>query len=355
MKCSVYPYSDDLYPLISNAEELVDHICITAVIYPIAWKKSIVHTSEISSVGSGSDFEKLSADTDCVIFADISRRKFMYGDIIEKAEFSLSSGKDVIFCTKIKNADEERLREKYPERNIIMKYANPDGMGEYGYRHEDINCAALGISGLYRGLDDVAAITGITSQFRKKNIRTASVTTNATLSLLGYYHFPSEIFTSGMEIERQVAALNAFFKDVERRSKCDIMLIQFPDGIMKFIPDVYDSYGVKTFMISRAIGIDYFVLISLLEILRPEAYECIRSMISGRFGFSLDSCLIQPVKIDREYSPEAQKILYTKNGVDKAYEQLGDLKEAMKDVVFSVYDDSTVYERITESCISKLT
>lgn len=355
MKCSIYPYSDDLYPLIANADELVDDICITSVIYPVAWKKRIVHKAEIESVISGSDFVKLSADADCVIFADICRNSFMYGDILEKAEYTLTSGRDVIFCTKINKDDEDRLRKKYPDRQIIMKNANPEGMGKYGYRHEDIQCAALGISGLYRGLDDVAAITGITSQFRKKDIRTASVTTNATLSLLGYYHFPSEIFTSGQEIERQVASLNAFFKDVERRSKCDIMIIQFPDGIMKFIPEVYDSYGVKTFMISRAIGIDYFVLISLLEVLRPEAYDCIRAVLSGRFGLSLDSCLIQPVKIEREYSPEAQKILYTKNGADKAYEKLGDLKEAMKDLVFSVYDDSKVYERITESCISKLT
>ena len=355
MKCAIYPYSDDLYVLLKHQENIIDDIKICVVIYPRSWEKQLFHKSDIGKVILGTDFECLTSDVECVVFADIKEREYMYSDILEKAEYSLMNGRDVIFCMNIDKKDESNLRNNYPDRNITVKYGNTEEREDTFYIHKDINCAAIGVGGLYRGLNHTVALTEITCEFIRKKIRTATIADNATLSLLGFYHFPNYIFESSMDIEQQVGMLNAFFKKIEGETKCDLMVVQFPDGMMKFIDSTMDAYGVKAFMLTRAVAFDYFVLGTLLEITNPKAYECIRSILSNRFNLSLDACVFQPVNIDRSSSDEDQRILYTRNRIEEKYDQYNRLKQIMNNTVVAYYDDQSVYEIIAEDCIQKLT
>ncbi len=355
MKCAVYPYSDVLYPLLEHRHELTDGISIEAAVYPRAWRKLLLHEKVLEQITSGFDFEALTADVECVIFADVTDREYMYADILAKAEYTLSAGKNVIFCTKMQEHDITELRSKYPDRSVTVKYGTAGRTAEQIYGHEDIRCAAVGIAPLYRGLDEAASVVGIHEAFRRKGLRTAAVSSNATFSLLGFYHFPIDIFSGQTDPEQQAGALNAFFRVLERSTHCDVMIVQFPDGMMKFMDEANDAYGVKAFMLTRAVAFDYFVLSSFLEIIRPEAYERIRSIVGKRFNLSLDACLFQPLTADREYSREYQRILYTRNRVPDCLEDYEALKLAMKDMIVADYDDAAAYERIADACIKKLT
>lgn len=255
MKCAIYPYSDVLYPILENEDYLIDEISICAVIYPFTWRKRLYHKSILEKVSSGWDFEGLISNVDCVIFADITDMEIMYPDILEKAEISLEAGKDIIFCTDVNAQDIIELQKKYPDRNISIKYDNTGNIGVNIFKHEDISCAVIGIGGLYRGLDETVAVTGISAVFRKTEFRTVTIATNATLSLIGFYQFPSKIFNSRLDIEQQAGALNTFFRAIELKTKCDIMIVQFPDGMMKYIPETRDAYGIKAFMLTRAVAL----------------------------------------------------------------------------------------------------
>ena len=354
MKCALYPYSDDLYVLLEHQESLIDNINICAAIYPPSWKKQIFHMIFLDTISSGTDFELLTSEVECVVFADIKNREYMYSDIMEKAEFSLMNGKDVIFCTKIEKKDELNLRKNYPDRTISIKYGEYEDIDDTFLKHEDIRCGAIGVGGLYRGLNNTVAVTEISFEFCKREILTTTVVDNATLSLLGFYRFTTYIFESQNDIEEQVGMINAFFKNLERKTRCDLMVIQFPDGMMKFIDSTIDSYGVKTFMLSRAVSFDYFVLGSILEITDIKAYDCIRSILSDRFDLSLDACVFQPLRIDRISSDEEQIIQYTRNRIDEKYDQYDKLRQLINNSLIAYYDDSDIYGRIAEDFINKL-
>ncbi|MBQ9905641.1 MAG: hypothetical protein IJM46_02565 [Oscillospiraceae bacterium] len=354
MKCTIYPYADALYPLLENQQDLIGGIRIRSVVYPRAWRRLMYHTHALETVASGWDFETLTADSDCVIFADVSEKEYMYPDILEKAAYSLAAGRDVIFCTRLLEQDEAELRRRFPERTITVKYT----AGRYPvtdlYRHEDISCAALGIGCLYRGLDDVVAVTGITAACRRRNLRTVTVAGNATLTLLGFYQFPSGIFRSGLDIEQQAGALNAFFAALEQRTHCDLFIVQFPDGMMKFMNETEDAYGIKAFMLTRAVPFDYFVLGTFLEITHPDAYAHVRSIIGKRFGLPLDACLFQHLKADRAFSAEYRRILYTRNRIETRYSDYEALRQNMQNLIIADYDDRNACEAIADDLIRKL-
>lgn len=354
MNYAIYPYSDELYPILENKNELIDGIEISAVVYPLSWKKRILHTDALSGYVFGSDFRELINTADGVIFADITGRDFMYDDIIGKARYALSVGKDIIFCTAVKKADSEKLAAEFPERSITMMFENTVNYGADAYKHENIGCVAVGIGELYRGIDNVAAAVGVTAEFRKKGFKTALISVNKTLSIIGAYHFPVEIFRSGMDIEQMVGVLNAFFVGLERKSHCDVMVIQFPDGMLKFSPDIADSYGIKAFMTTRAVAIDYFVLVSTLEIIHQEAYERLKLIFEKRYGISLDSCLIKKVMIDRAYSVEVNYIQYTRNRINDNEALYAELKKEMNDIIISELDDRNIFGLIADDCVKKL-
>ncbi|MBO4863968.1 MAG: hypothetical protein J5517_06365 [Eubacterium sp.] len=354
MKCAIYPYSDDLYVLLEHQERLIDDIKICAVIYPPSWRKQIYHINFLDNISSGSDYEQLIDSVECVIFADIKDRDYMYSDLLQKAECSLSNGKDVIFCTKIDEKDLCRFKKDYPDCAITVKYENKLEIDDaIIYKHEDIKCAAIGVGGLYRGLNHTVAVTEVSFEFQKKEIITTTVVDNATLTLLGFYQFPTHIFESQTDIEQQVGKLNTFFNNLENKTRCDLMVIQFPDGLMKFMDSTMDAYGVKTFMLTRAVSFDYFVLGTLLEITNIKAYDCIRSILSERFNLSMDACVFQPLNIDRESSDEDQKINYTRNRIDERFDHYDELKKTMNNIIVDYYDDNNVYRTIAEDFIKK--
>ncbi len=354
MKCAIYPYSDNLYPILENRNSLINDICIDTVIYPRAWSKLIFHKEAMNEVSSGSDFEKLIEECECVIFADITDKDFMYNDILEKAIYSLESGKNVMFCTEIKDNDINSLKNTFDESKMYFNYKS-GFKNSVIHKHEDLKCAVLGVGNLYRGLDDVVAAAHLSAEFKSRGIRTATVTTNAIFSLMGFYHFPLEILKNIDDVEQQTSALNEFFKKIEIISRCDIMIVQFPDGLLKYSGDVMDSYGVKVFMLTRAIAIDYFVMVSFLGMRRNENYEQINNIISRRFDLSLDCCLIQDINIDRSFSADHMKIIYTRKGKEKLNSAIETLLENNENRIMAKLDDHDAYKRIVNDFIKHFT
>ena len=121
------------------------------------------------------------------------------------------------------------------------------------------------------------------------------------------------------------------------------MIVEFPDGIMKYSEKCSDSYGIKTFMLTRAVGIDYFVLVSLFEIIKSESYILISKMIEKRFDLSLDACLLHRIKIERESSEERRTLQFTKNRVEESDEQFESLKKSVNSIIIDEYDKKDIY------------
>lgn len=355
MKCLVYPYSDDMYPIIENLHIYSLDVEISAIVYPKAWRKHMDSISRLEGIYSGDDFSEALEKAECVILADVSDKEYMYDDIIRKASAALASGKKIKCCTYVKNDDLADLKKKYPDADIEMLYSDGSEYGFESYRHERITVPAVGISGMYRGLDNVFVSVGMSCGFRSKGYRTITVTPNCNGRLLGFYPFPTGIFKSESDVEQQTEMLNSYFYRLSSKEKCDLMIVQFPDGMTKYSVDSRDAYGVKAYMITRAVPIDYFVMVSPLTIRDRKIYDELSAMFRNKFDMGIDACVVQPVQIDGEYTAETRNISFTYCGTDDADDVVSSLASSGSGILFSKIGSPDAGMSMTESCIAKLT
>ena len=165
--------------------------------------------------------------------------------------------------------------------------------------------------------------------------------------------FHHDAFYKSGDIEQQAGKLNAFFKGLEKKTGCDLMVIQFPDGMMKYIPETYDAYGIKAFMLTRAVAFDYFVLNSFLDVLSKESYDCVGAILKKRFDLPLNACLFQPLTIDKKCSEEEQRIFYTRNFIKDRSVFYEDFKATQTEWIVASYDNKAAYDQIVEDVINK--
>ncbi|MBR3025148.1 MAG: hypothetical protein IKH71_11910 [Oscillospiraceae bacterium] len=353
MKCLVYPYYDKLYSVIDNLEYFDSDVRISVAVYPRTWRKSIVHTDNLSNVCLTDDFDQYLSEVEAVVIADVTDKDYMYNDILNKIVKAIKMHKKIIVCTEIKQEDLDLLRNKYPNSDLELLY---DGMSDFSYnvvKHESQNCVAVGVGPLYRGLDDTVTVTYLARGFREKGYNVAVVSTNATCRLLGFYPFPSNLLDSSGDIEKKVGHLNAYFSYVEKISKCDVLIIQFPDGMLKYSDYTEDSYGIKGYMITRAVLFDYFVLVSLYDICKSEHYDKIKNRFLNNYGIPADAVVVQPTRILFDLNPEFRKYTFTRCQLELCESEINELVSKKSQNIFKL-DDIGFYKSITEHCISKL-
>lgn len=355
MKCLVYPYSDNMYAAVSNIDFFSPNLEITALIYPKAWEKLIFHREFPNNAELSSDFNKYLNETEAVIISDVTNKKYMYKDILKKIELSLSMKKKIMCCTRLDEETTVRLKEKYSDSELIILYDDAAGFNYESYGHKKQNCVTIGSAPLYRGLDNLTAITYMARNFKELGYKVIVVSPDENGKLLGFYTFPHYVLNNNTDIEQKVEQLNTYFTKLEELTACDIMIVQFPDGLLKYSMDSIDSYGVKAYMMSCAVSVDYFVLTSLCSINQIEDYESIDKVVRKKFGFGIDSCALQPLKIDEEYTSEIRNISFTRNGLAESIKNSNDLiTDNESNILFFLSDEAEAYKNVISHCIEKL-
>lgn len=352
MNCLIYPYYDKLYAVIDNLRYFNPDLNIKAAVYPRAWKKTIKNTEKLNDVILSNDISEYINEVECLIISDVSDKEYMYEDILRKIEMALAAEKKVIVCTRIDDEDIESIKIKYPDSDIKYLYDDAEKFPYRILKYKPLNCAVVGVGPLYRGLDDTVAVTYLAGEFRKKGYNTAVVTTNESCRLLGFYPFPFDIFKNSEDIEYKVEQLNAYFSELEEKTNCDVMIIQFPDGMAKYSEYTSDSFGIKAYMLSCAASIDYFVLVSSCEVCEAEQYNVINSALIKNFGYGMDAVVIQPIRLSYDFNPEFREYSFTHNRVDEYKLKTDELRKSTK--TFFEIDDTSCYSVIAEQCIDKL-
>jgi peptide maturation system protein (TIGR04066 family) len=353
VNCLIYPYYDKLYSVIDNLEYFNSDIRVSVAVSPRTWRKSIIHTDNLKDICLTDDYDQHLDEVDAVIIADVTDKDFMYNDILNKIIKAVNVHKKTIICTKIKQEDLELIRNKYPDSDLKILY---DDMCDFSYntvKHENQNSVCIGVGPLYRGLDDTITVTYLARGFREKGYNVAVVSPNETCRILGFYPFPSYLLGSGGDIEKKVEQLNAYFSYVEKTSKCDVLIIQFPDGMLKYSDYTEDSYGIIGYMITRAVLFDYFVLVSLYDICRSEHYDKIKKLFLKNYGIPADVVVVQPTRIQFECNPEFREYSFTRYKLELCEPEINELVSKEGQNIFKL-DDTGFYRSITEHCINKL-
>ena len=116
-----------------------------------------------------------------------------------------------------------------------------------------------------------------------------------------------------------------------------------------------EDYGVKAFITSQALTIDYFILISPIDDLDNDTYKTMSKTFAYRFGFPIDAVGIVDKIINTSDSNEEEKIVYEKADLQDVNAFVDRLNSSKKHRIqyFNVFD-SSAYDTLVGLSIDAL-
>ena len=102
------------------------------------------------------------------------------------------------------------------------------------------------------------------------------------------------------------------------------------EGILRISNEYEFGFGIKTFMITQTIGIDYSIVFSPMLGFKADGYISMSEMSQKRYGFGFDTVIISPYKVDYKESRSIKDFGYLKVTCSEAEKEINFLKHKIK-------------------------
>ena len=300
MSYVVYPYSNDFYPLTEDSGLLNINIC--KVVYPRGWKKNICVPEGIQD---STNFFEAVEDSEGVIIADIKKWAYLYNDIIEKIEKTLSSGLKVICCSELNPQDLSRfgMQKNFQYLNC---FDDISGFNKKPYQIQD--CPVICVGNLFREMSNSDIVSKISIALKKKGYTVLTIIPDDRNYLLTDYKVFSDKFFSTCPVDEYVITYNNFINSLQAAHTADVIVIGLPDGMINYSDYCSGGNGIRNFILSQAISVDYFVLNSPLDVMDIEGFHLLSNTFKYRFGFDIDDIVFSRVCVDAATEEEERVV-----------------------------------------------
>lgn len=352
MNYLIYPYSDNLSSVVENISFYSEDINITKCVSPIAWKRNIDANIEVSF-----NFREAIEGVDGVIIADTPENKFMYQDLLNKLSFSLASKKHVICCTELQNKDVEELASIAQSNSVMFKYTitQMEAKRDFGvFQRQD--CIVIAIGGMLNELDSLTTMSNLVYRYRELGYRVTAVSDNKNTALFNFVPFPSAILDSDLPHQEIIKEINTFYNELQLLHQPDIIITQIPNGMIKYSNICVENFGVKAYMLSQALSVDYFILTSPIDDFDDASFNLMSTTFKYRFGFKIDAVGIANRYINFSDSNEEEKVVYEKAKSSEVKEFVSFLNSSPEQkILFFDAQDNSAYEMLVKESIDTLT
>lgn len=351
MKYLIYPFYDECSSLIELIRDKEKNIKFEYAVHPRAWIKKVDIPAEI--LGS-CDYEECLNLVKGVIITDISKYPYLYQDIIKKIHIALNNGCTVRCCAKLEEEDRKEF-ENLSERFFYYQedFKKIQDVKNNGNPYQIQDCVVVGVGNLLQGMDSLEEVSHLYKKLSEKGYKVSVITGNRNGTIMGFNLFPEEILKDAYDT--QVLELNRYFNKVQEEDHADILLVQIDGGMLKYSNICYGDFGVKSYIVSQALAIDYFLLVSPVVDMTQENYQELSTIFKYRFGYNIDAVLLKNLYIDLEESDSEEKIIYRKiDEIEMQKIMEGNYISESPDIMYGINFDTKVYDLITENCIEKL-
>jgi len=178
---------------------------------------------------------------------------------------------------------------------------------------------------------------------------------NKNTALFDFVPFPWAILNSDLPHEEIIKKINAFFNELQFLYQPDIIITEIPNGMIKYSNICVENFGVKAYMLSQALSVDYFILNSPIDDFSDESFKLMSTTFKYRFGFKIDAVGIVNRYINFSDSNEEEKVVYEKaksSEVNKFVDILNSSPECT--ILFFDAQDKSAYERVIKDSIDTL-
>ena len=309
MKYAMYPYTDD-NSFVFNRSSVYNDVDVCVAIYPRTRKILVELPVQIKLT---SDYIEAINEVDGVIILESDD----YRDLYSKIKVAICSGKHIKCTQALQKEDYEVCCDLSNQNRVKFDYyANETSLSKLLLARSDpyctVDCAVFGITKLTQGLNSDEAVFNVYSYLKLKGYKVSTIVSSRNLTIYGFHYLPFEdLKNTSTDLNHFVLQLNRYFNYIQCIDRSDVLVVQFPDETTIHISESLAlGFGVKSYIISQALAVDYSLLISPQEGIDRSGYKKMSDCFSMRFGFPIDSVYIESKRIDKIESRNHSRNVY---------------------------------------------
>ena len=352
MNCLIYPFAASHESLVDSVNKVRRDIHITAKVVP----NGIVPLVKDKDIDFVTDYDKALEENQGVIITDCCDRKGMYKEILSRIEQALSLGKTVYNCTELKEADLERLESLpcFDEERFVNYAVYPDKNSLQQDHFVAADCPVVGIGNMLRKLDDSTGLYQLKVNYTEQGFRTAIIGSRFDCCLLGGYIFPVNVYDLNILEEDKIAIINTYVNDVQLKTGADVIVIEYPDGFMRYSDEMRQGFGVRAYMASQAVKPDYFILNIPFNQVDAQMIGNLKTHFAVKFDIDVDVLAVESKMIEYGDSLESGDVCFEAVPDRFVDEEVNVLREDQDLVLAIRANDIDSYADVAGDCAAKL-
>ena len=354
MKYGVYPYSDNDFSLV---EYLITNnkLSISGIVYPKSWK---VRTDNLLDINSFNDFDEALQSTDGMVILQNNQYKLT----IQRIKKAIKQNKNIICCMQLKESDRLQLESEAAKEGALFNYI-PKENAEIKQIIEERTgyfltqeCVVIAIGAISEGISTSELTLNLTRSFTNKGYNVTSIVSDVNLELCGFERLlPYQLKGVENDPNQFIYDLNVYINYLQMKYQSDIILLQLPqEGMFRVYNNLPFGFGVKPYLVSQAVDVDYSIIVSGVEIYDSEIYKKISECFEYRYGFAIDAVVVSERTIDYSLSLQNSEMTYKAvpdEAVDSCVEEL---LTGKTNILYCRKHEKNLGEKIAEHCIDRL-
>lgn len=302
------------------------------------------------------DFNEALKNVEGVIICDCRDSKWMTKDLIVKIKLALNSGKIVYNCNELKKEAIEEIESMpgFDNKKFINLAVYPDKDKLSSEYFVDVDCPVIAIGNMLRGLDNSTGLFELTRRFGERGFKTVSVGITFDCKLIGGYVFPTNIFDFAISEEDKIELINSYINDVQIRTGADVIVLDIPDGFMKYSDEVREGFGIRALMTTSAVSIDFFILNIPSDQIDGVMMPKLNTHFEQKYNISIDVVAIDSKYIQHDDTIESQTVCYYPANDRHVDEAVAVFDEVQSIVLTIRLNDRNRYADVVSRCVSKL-
>lgn len=313
-KIDIFPFNSFLLPYIRHYNELQDEYVIENVYVHdknqmVGRDLSYSCNSEHVGINAKSISDICKSNSDFLVAINDNKhieQDYMYRIFKEAIKNDIK----VLFCVNKNDNIDNCILELRKKSNGKFDILHQKDLPERLLNDKiSLQTPVILVGGLIDEPDITELLLRLYIKLTEMNINTAVITKSLLNFNMNFYNI-DEIFNQYRTEEGKIKAIKNFVKTIEVIEQPDLILIEAPDPLIEYNEYIGNGYGIRTYMLSRAVLPDSIVGVVPFELATAKYVEYLYNYLFRRYDAPLNGTHISNTIIDSLDAYESGKITY---------------------------------------------
>lgn len=293
----VYPYSEEVQPVLRHGSLLSPVWKITSLISPRSWGfvgQKIQCGGETITVEPS--FERMPDNIDYILipefFANVMEPSIVRRILLRVLPV-LDKLRGVILSAVLDGENYEILKSscqgicEFIDLNVtppvepLQQFEKREGILE-------INVPVVGIMGMWDSTDKFEVSLALRENFIKDGYKVSQIGSRNYCEIMDFHSFPRFMLDPTEGEEDKIYRFNRYLKQLVDEELPDVILITIPGGTQQLNNKFPNRFGILPFLVSKAVAFDALLLCTFYEPNAGELFELISTSFKYKYGCEAD-------------------------------------------------------------------